>query len=113
MDPKNLVYRLRKNHNIKVGVRHYRWTLMKLEQEEGIPLQLRNVTKDNKKNFTYIHGHGGATEVHLTFPDGKNYEERARCVMTDPFCKKIGVVICVGRILKMRKEQGIIDNIKI
>lgn len=110
MDSLNLVYRIRKS-GIKCGVRHYRYVRIKGVEEDG-ELILANVTKDNKKEFAYIHGHGGATEVRLTFADGKNYEDRARCNMKDPFCKRLGIAVCVGRILKKRVGEGIVDAIK-
>lgn len=115
MDSKNLVYKLRKQHRVKVGVRHYRYVIRKdadvKNGEYSGELHLENVTKDNKNQFSHIDGFGGITTVRLTFPDGKNYEMESRCRSGEAFVKRLGIAICVGRILKKRKQEGIDDNI--
>ncbi len=51
---------------------------------------------------------GGQTTVYLTTPDGKDYVGEARCNKVDPFNRRKGVKIALGRICKQIEEEFII-----
>lgn len=49
--------------------------------------------------------HGGHTSCTLTFPDGTEVVGVAECSRRDPYNKKIGRDIAVGRALKLAKHK--------
>lgn len=105
----SLVQKLRTD-GIKVGVKHYRWVIERDDDLNTIPnydekVVLKHVTQQNLKDFSYISSNGGETHVHLTFPDGGDYEQIAVCNKIDTFCKRTGIKIAVGRILEIRKNE--------
>lgn len=43
---------------------------------------------------------GGSTEVHITDPVGNTMKGFSQCHENDPFIKRIGIAIAIGRALK-------------
>lgn len=48
---------------------------------------------------------GGHTDITVTTPDGKTYFETAHCCDLDPYNKKIGVAVALGRMLVRRRNK--------
>lgn len=47
---------------------------------------------------------GGETEVHIRFPSGLEVQDYSVCNKADNYNKKLGVKICIGRLLKHLEE---------
>ena len=104
MQIKNLVHTLRLN-KVRVGVIHDRF----VQDSEDGSIYLDTVTKDNKKHFFRIMAKGGQTTTRLSFPDGSDYTETAKCSVKDSYNKKTGVSIAVERIFAKRAAEGKVD----
>ena len=59
---------------------------------------------DNHGNFT--NPRGGQTFIDWTTPENKTYSIIVKCHEKDPYNKKIGVKIGLGRILKQIEEEN-------
>ncbi len=51
--------------------------------------------------------HGGMTVVEVTAPDGVTYSSVAKCSDKDPFNKRLGVKIALGRIQSMLANANV------
>ena len=89
------VEQLRKSGN-KVRVHHYRHIR---EGDNGLT---RFVPLCDIQNFTKVHPKGGLTKVSITTPEGKHFEGKAGCVMTDAFNYKLGVRIALGKLQEVQ-----------
>ena len=55
--------------------------------------------QDNgEKDTNYMDSHGGRTVIEIRLPDGHEVNDESICSIKDPFNKRKGVRICLGRI---------------
>lgn len=106
---------LRKN-GFRVRVTHYRpYNLVRVTQstvhEEGlVPAEEIDYLPAMAKHelpaelHKYVKTHGGYTVVELTSPDGVEVSEVSDCSATEPFNRRRGVTIALGRALTALKQ---------
>lgn len=97
------VHELRLN-NFKVRVMHHRykytpWTKCGKAPTNYNPISMelypeKSLASDERSQK------GGLTVLELTTPDKKHYSATAKCSLADNFNRKLGVRICIGRIMK-------------
>lgn len=104
MQNQHTIHSLRKAGN-KLRIRHYR----NVVPSDLTPPKLALVTKEAKKArmFRDIRPRGGRTEIDLTNQSGVNITVHADCSKKDPFNRKLGLRICINRLV----ASGVIGEI--
>lgn len=76
-------------------------------KRNGISVFIEHNRKYNScGNHGYMQTKGGDTDVLVTLPSGKAYNEVAACHEKDNYNKRIGLHVCLGRILKRMASEG-------
>lgn len=88
-----------RQENYRVRVIHYRH----LKHDDGERVMF--VPLYEIQNRSKCLPHGGKTEIFVTAPDGKEFFGHAGCVLTDPFNRKMGVQIALGRLIELQPGQ--------
>lgn len=96
------IHELRKLGN-KVRITHFRNVIVK---DTIAYTDFVRVTKEDKKarKYSHIYSHGGETNIELTTPANQTFTSKAHCSDADPFNRRLGIRICLGRLQK----QGVI-----
>ena len=93
------VKELRQSNN-KVRVIHYRY--LEINDDENKPRLdlLPRFELKEKHMLKDVSPRGGKTVIQVSYTNGKEYSAEAVCSLKDNFCYKVGVSICLGRVLK-------------
>lgn len=99
------IHQLRKA-GYKVKISHYRYSNrysdpVVFTAEQRFPIFLNLITRQAKKDreFAYISGKGGETVLSLKTPVGNEIVSHAKCSLKDSFNRKLGIRICIGRLV--------------
>lgn len=95
------IHELRKQGN-KLRITHYRWVKRWMNLDGETAPKFERVTKEQKKAkiFRDILPLGGETVIDLTDKVGRSWCAKASCSDKDPFNRRVGIQIALGRIAK-------------
>lgn len=104
---KNLTVSDLRSSNFKVRVQHKRAYygfdgVLTRGQYEEVKAGVRSIPQDNYLSDSYseaVNPNGGETVVQITTPDGTELEGVAKCSTKDPYNRKKGLAIALGRAM--------------